>query len=218
MARPRASELDARVEFTGSLRWTLIPVQSNLENVPFQRFGHTVVGHGEYAYLWGGRNEDGACSIVYRFDTSSLTWLRPRTTGETPAAREGHSACVVAAACTCSAASRTMPTGVAGRARARPGHHALAIPSHQGQCAEWRSFHSAVAIGRRMYVWGGRRSPTDTHEEVAYCDRLAYLDTTNGAWVHPVPRAPASGTVQPRRLPVSSKGNIVERYRGPATP
>ncbi|KAH6926485.1 hypothetical protein HPB50_018826 [Hyalomma asiaticum] len=179
--------MDVHILNTGSLRWTLIPVQSNLESVPFQRHGHTVVGYGEYAYLWGGRNEDGACNIVYRFDTASLTWLRPRTTGETPAAREGHSACVVGS-------RMYVFGGIEDEAdRLSQDVHVLDLNTMHwrllatmGNVPEWRSLHSAVAIGRRMYVWGGRRSSADTQEEAAYCDRLAYLDTTNGAWVHPL--------------------------------
>ncbi|XP_075555192.1 kelch domain-containing protein 3-like isoform X2 [Dermacentor variabilis] len=202
MRRP----MDVHVLNTGSLRWTLIPVQSNLENVPFQRYGHTVVAYGEHAYLWGGRNEDGACSILYRFDTASLTWLRPRTTGETPGAREGHSSCVLG--------SRMYVFG--GREdeadRISQDVHVLDLDTMhwrflatRGNAPEWRSFHSAVAIGRRMYVWGGRRGSADTQEEVAYCDRLAYLDTTNGAWVHPVTK----GT-----MPLGRCGHAAFVYKG----
>ncbi|KAH8028624.1 hypothetical protein HPB51_017842 [Rhipicephalus microplus] len=64
-------------------------------DVPFQRYGHTVMGYGDYAYLWGGRNDDGACNTLYRFDTNTLTWSRPKVCGHVPGARDGHSACVM---------------------------------------------------------------------------------------------------------------------------
>ena len=37
--------------------------------VPYQRYGHTVVAHGGKAYLWGGRNdENGASAALHCFD------------------------------------------------------------------------------------------------------------------------------------------------------
>ncbi|XP_077523931.1 kelch domain-containing protein 3-like [Amblyomma americanum] len=189
MRRP----MDVHVLNTASLRWTQIPVQRNLESVPFQRSGHTVVAYGEYAYLWGGRNEDGACNILYRFDTASVTWLRPRTLGETPAAREGHSACVVG--------SRMYVFGGVEEDDVRLSQdvHVLDLDTMKwhllvtrGASPEWRSFHSAVAIGHCIYVWGGRRgsdaAPAHLPDDFAYSDRLAYLDTAKGVWVHPVTR------------------------------
>ena len=40
---------------------------------PYQRYGHTAVAHDDCAYIWGGRNDkDGACNVLYRFDTGAL--------------------------------------------------------------------------------------------------------------------------------------------------
>lgn len=53
-----------------SLRWTLIPPAKEEECVPYQRYGHTCVGYHNSAYIWGGRNDkDGACNILYAFDS-----------------------------------------------------------------------------------------------------------------------------------------------------
>ncbi|XP_077535868.1 kelch domain-containing protein 3-like [Haemaphysalis longicornis] len=190
--------IDVHVLNTGTLRWTLIPCQSNLECVPFQRYGHSVVACGDYAYLWGGRNEDGACNILYRFDTVSMTWSRPRTTGEVPSAREGHSATVVG--------SRMYVFGgfeEEDADRTSQDVHVLDLDSlhwrrlaTRGAPPHWRGLHSSVAIGARVYVWGGRRrSDEGTARDEVYPDRLAYLDTTSALWVHPVTR----GNPPPRR-------------------
>ena len=56
-----------------SLRWTLIPPSDDEGNIPYQRYGHTCVGYHNSAYIWGGRNDkDGACNILYAFDSGKI--------------------------------------------------------------------------------------------------------------------------------------------------
>lgn len=180
--------IDVHVLNAVSLRWTLVPCQSNLEDVPFQRYGHTVVAYGDYAYLWGGRNDDGACNILYRFDTNTMTWSRPAVTGAIPGARDGHSACVME--------NRMYVFGGYEEQADRFSQdvHMLDFDTMQWQYVytrglppQWRDFHSATALGTRMYIWGGRgdsQGPYHSQREV-YCNRIAYLDTTTSTWVHP---------------------------------
>uniref|UniRef100_A0A131Y4P2 Kelch domain-containing protein 3 n=1 Tax=Ixodes ricinus TaxID=34613 RepID=A0A131Y4P2_IXORI len=180
--------IDVHVLNTVSLRWTLVPCQPNLEDVPFQRYGHTVVAYGDHAYLWGGRNDDGACNILYCFDTNTLTWSRPRVHGHIPGARDGHSACTM---------GRQMYVfgGYEEQAdRFSQDVHVLDLDTMHWQYAptwgvppQWRDFHSATAIGSRMYVWGGRgdsQGPYHSQSEV-YCNRMAFLDTPSSCWVQP---------------------------------
>ncbi|XP_064484621.1 kelch domain-containing protein 3-like isoform X2 [Ornithodoros turicata] len=180
--------IDVHVLSTVSLRWALIPCQSNLEDVPFQRYGHTVVAYGDYAYLWGGRNDDGACNILYRFDTSTSLWSRPKVTGSIPGARDGHSACVMGN-------HMYVFGGYEEQAdRFSQEVHVLDFETMHWQYVytrglppQWRDFHSATALGHRMYVWGGRgdsQGPFHSQREV-YCNRIAYLDTPTSTWVHP---------------------------------
>ncbi|XP_077523483.1 kelch domain-containing protein 3-like [Amblyomma americanum] len=169
-----------------SLRWSKIPVQGDLDSVPFHRHGHTVVAYRDYVYLWGGRDDNGACNIVYRFDTASLTWLRPNTTGQTPRARKGHSACVVGS---------DMYVFGGFEDRLFRDVHVLGLDTMHwrplvttGASPEWRGFHSAVVIGSRIYVWGGRcalDSGTALLATEDYSNRLVYLDTASDVWVRP---------------------------------
>ncbi|KAK8778473.1 hypothetical protein V5799_020186 [Amblyomma americanum] len=181
--------IDVHVFNTVSLRWAPVTTQSHPDEVPFQRYGHTVVAYGDCAYLWGGRNdEDGACNVIYRFDTDTMTWTRPNVSGHIPGPRDGHSACVVG--------QRMYVFG---------GYDELVdqftqdvyfvdletmewqyVPT-KGQPPQWRDFHSAWAIGHRMYVWGGRgdiQGPYHSQNEM-YFNRMAFLDTTSARWVHP---------------------------------
>ena len=66
-----------------------------IDNWPYQRYGHTVSAHGKYIYLFGGRNDNFPCNTLFVFDTQSYKWSRPSVTGDIPAARDGHSSCVI---------------------------------------------------------------------------------------------------------------------------
>ena len=68
-----------------SYRWSVLPLPEPAEGVdraqysltPYQRYGHTAVAHDECAYIWGGRNDkDGACDILYCFDTGEDMYLQ----------------------------------------------------------------------------------------------------------------------------------------------
>ena len=91
-------------------RWVEVPKpksfddleeEGSLENIddiynwPYQRYGHTVSVYGRKIYLFGGRNDNYPCNILYVFDTQTYKWSRPTVTGDIPAARDGHSSCVI---------------------------------------------------------------------------------------------------------------------------
>ena len=83
---------------TRTLEWTnLTKVYTWSESeydVPFNRYGHTVVADGHKIYLWGGRDDDAVCNILYEFNTYTNTWSRPKVKGDIPLARDGHSATI----------------------------------------------------------------------------------------------------------------------------
>lgn len=62
---------------------------------PYQRYGHTAVVHNDQILVWGGRNDEAACNILFCFDTKHHSWSRPRVYGKIPGARDGHSACII---------------------------------------------------------------------------------------------------------------------------
>ena len=51
--------------------------------------------YNELVYVWGGRNDDAACNVLFCFDTTTHLWSRPKVSGDIPGARDGHSACVI---------------------------------------------------------------------------------------------------------------------------
>jgi len=56
-----------------------------------------------------------------------------------------------------------------------------------GTCPQWRDFHTATAIGSKMYIFGGRSDHLGqfhSNKEV-YHDQLKYLDLTDGTWYQP---------------------------------
>lgn len=47
--------------------------EDGFKNVPYQRYGHTVVAYNDQAYLWGGRNDEfGASSRLFEYSPSML--------------------------------------------------------------------------------------------------------------------------------------------------
>ncbi|KAK8765454.1 hypothetical protein V5799_031936 [Amblyomma americanum] len=150
-----------------SLRWILLQTESNPGDVPFKSYGHTAVVCGGCVYLWGGR-DNGPCNTLYCFDTYAKVWTRPKVCSEVPWPRDGNSACVI---------GKRMFVLVASKQTVSPKTcSALDLESFQwqqlrtmGESPLWRCFHSASAIGDRMYVWEGRsdaQGPLHTHDEV----------------------------------------------------
>ena len=62
---------------------------------PYQRYGHTVVSKGNTCYLFGGRNDEAACNLLFTFCAKSYRWRRPVVQGDIPGERDGHSAAIV---------------------------------------------------------------------------------------------------------------------------
>jgi hypothetical protein len=80
---------------TNTLEWSLVPyTYDSMDDIPSNRFGHTVIADGYMIYLWGGRNYDNACNVLFAFNSLTLKWSRPKVSGVTPDARYHHSATV----------------------------------------------------------------------------------------------------------------------------
>ena len=90
--------IDVFVLNTNTLRWTELAKPEDaaqLECWPFQRTNHTVVATKDMCYLFGGRNDEAACNLLYTFCTNTYRWSRPSVKGDIPAPRDGHSAVII---------------------------------------------------------------------------------------------------------------------------
>nr|CAD7588620.1 unnamed protein product [Timema genevievae] len=240
--------IDVHILNTVTFRWTSLPVPRLLSaeglDMPFQRYGHTVVALDNLIYLWGGRNDELACNVLYCLDTVTLKWSIPQVYGKVPGARDGHSACIIdhfmyifggfvenidrfsqdvymldLLTFHWSYVSTQVRAGFADfpyliistqkhskiqsislisvnlallprecRAEAITCWDLTVLVIHQGAPPPYRDFHSATAVGRRMYVFGGRgdlNGPLHSQEEV-YCNNIMYLDTATNRWHRPV--------------------------------
>ena len=90
--------IDVFVLDTNTFRWTEVAKPEDprlLAYWPYQRYGHTVVARGETCYLFGGRNDEAACNLLFTFCTNTYRWSRPRVEGDIPGERDGHSATII---------------------------------------------------------------------------------------------------------------------------
>lgn len=189
--------MDVHVFSTVLYRWKSLPVpkstDSQYKQCPYQRYGHTAVCYGECAFIWGGRNDkDGACNILFCFDTYSCTWSIPDVCDPLPGARDGHSACVVG-----------NKMFIFGGYEEQVDKFSNEIYSFDftamtwsfvktyGTPPRWRDFHSASVIGDLMYVFGGRSDRgghIHTNNEI-YCNKIKVFNTRTSEWFSP----PTSG-------------------------
>lgn len=185
--------MDVHVLDVVSLRWKRLPIPApddvQYQCIPYQRYGHTAVAVGDCAYIWGGRNDkDGACNILYCFDSNALAWSCPPVNGCKPGARDGHSACVIN--------NKMYIFGGYEEEIDRFSNQVQALDFAsftwcniitKGVPAIWRDFHSATAIGNIMYVFGGRSDVSGemfSNREI-YCNKIQMFDTVTNTWTQP---------------------------------
>lgn len=58
----------------------------NLDQI---RYGHSAVAYKQKVYMWGGRNDESCCNILFCFDTTTHQWSKPEVNGQIPAVRDG---------------------------------------------------------------------------------------------------------------------------------
>ncbi|KAK3863462.1 hypothetical protein Pcinc_030769 [Petrolisthes cinctipes] len=178
--------MDVHVLNTVTYRWKAIETQQSRNVVPFQRYGHTAVAFGHLVYVWGGRNDNTACNILYCFDTNTHRWSVPKVDGSIPEARDGHSACVIND-------RMYIFSGYLEYMEAYTQDvHTLNLRTMSwsyvrttGQHPVYRDFHTATGVDGVMYVWGGREVASGTYDTQAneeYGSDLHALDTTTNRW------------------------------------
>lgn len=153
-----------------------------------KRYGHTAVVYQQNVYLWGGRNDDASCNVLYCFDTKTLSWSRPDVSGTLPGARDGHSASVI---------DNFMY--IFGGFQEDIDQFSCDVHCLNFETMEWkyiqtfgtppsfRDFHSSIIINNRLYIFGGRgdkHSPYHSQEEI-YCPEIVYLDLKTKVWHRP---------------------------------
>ncbi|XP_027055709.1 kelch domain-containing protein 3 isoform X1 [Pocillopora verrucosa] len=180
--------IDVHVFDTVQCRWMKPPpVSCECKGcVPYMRYGHSASAMGDLVYIFGGRNDThGACNILYCFDTRSLTWSKPKVNGKPPAARDGHSACVIE--------SRIYIFGgyeEEGECFSNSIEYldTQTLTWHQprvtGEPAKWRDFHSATAVGTNMYIFGGRGDRLGQYHsgQEVYSSSVRVFDTVKNCW------------------------------------
>ncbi|KAL4237313.1 kelch domain-containing protein 3 [Mactra antiquata] len=184
--------IDVHVLDIVSLRWKLIPQTQGYElygDTPYQRYGHSAVAYGDSAFIWGGRNDtDGACNILYNYDTTNKKWSNVKSKGPRPGARDGHSACVI-----------NDKMYIFGGYEERIDRFSDDIYCFDfntkswsyvrcsGTPARWRDFHTAIGIDNIMYIFGGRSDAGGnmfTNNEM-YCNKIQAFDTLSKTWFTP---------------------------------
>lgn len=184
--------IDVHILNTQNLRWYQVPQRKNeyglplqYPEVPFQRYGHTSVAYKNRVYMWGGRNDETGCNILFCFDTQTFQWTRPKVTGDVPGVRDGHSACII---------GHFMY--IFGGFEEEINQFSCDVHKLNLKTMEWkyvqttgsppsyRDFHTATISMNRMYIFGGRgdtHSPYHSQEEI-YCSQIVYLDLETCEW------------------------------------
>ncbi|KAK6181602.1 hypothetical protein SNE40_009424 [Patella caerulea] len=182
--------MDVHILDTLSLRWRLLPAPDSYDkkngDIPYQRYGHTAVSLDDCAYIWGGRNDkDGACNILYCFNGVLLEWSKPEVHGCIPGARDGHSAC--------RNENKMFIFGGFEEEIDRFSNEVYVLDFNTmtwsyvktyGTPARWRDFHTAVNVGCKMYIFGGRSDEGGdifTNHEI-YSNKVHMLDTSTSTW------------------------------------
>lgn len=208
----RRRPMDIHVLNTCNFRWIALPVPKQNDPksscVPYQRYGHTAVAYGSNIFVWGGRNDEAACNVLFCFDTKTLQWSRPQVTGIIPAARDGHSACII---------NHCMYVfGGFEEEMDRFSQDVHALDFHtmrwsyiitQGEPPSYRDFHTATPLANRMYIFGGRGDlygPYHSQEEI-YSRDIMYLDTHTGMWHKPITHGD---------IPVGRRSHSAFAYKG----
>lgn len=188
--------IDVFVLNTNTFRWAEVNKpreESELKKWPYQRYGHTVVALGSTCYLFGGRNDDTACNLLFTFCTKTHTWARPQVSGDIPGERDGHSAAIIG--------QHMYVFGGYEETFERYGQDVYRLDltnftwklmKCHGDPPVHRDFHTATSVGPMMVIFGGRSSDQSPYQMELdyYSNKVAYYNTLTSTWSTPDIRAP----------------------------
>ncbi|GBM95091.1 Kelch domain-containing protein 3 [Araneus ventricosus] len=177
--------IDVHCFDTNTLKWTKIHYEETMD-CPQGCYGHSVVAYQHLIYLWGGQNVHGASNTLYCFNTKTLSWTRPVTSGRFPKPTDGHSACVIGDHMYTFGGFEEENDSYSQKV------YSLDLITFRWQEVQTfgflpckRDFHTASVIGSCMYIFGGRSSEDEDEPEFYPCD-IIYLDTNTMKWTTPV--------------------------------
>jgi N-acetylneuraminic acid mutarotase len=81
---------DLHILDTGIMRWTCIQAQGS---PPYPRHSHATAVVSTRLFVFGGAIDDAgvACNDLHMFDSTTSTWSQPKSKGDPPPPRYGHS-------------------------------------------------------------------------------------------------------------------------------
>ncbi|GFU60575.1 kelch domain-containing protein 3 [Nephila pilipes] len=166
------------------LKWYKIEYQKTSES-PKACYGHSVVAYNNLIYLWGGQNVNGACSpTLYCFNTKTLSWSNPVTSGHPPKPTDGHSGCVIGDYMYIFGGFEEESKSYSNKVfRISLITFKWESVVTSGFPPSKRDFHSVSVIGNCMYIFGGRGE--DDTDNDTYPSEIMYLDTNSMKWSTP---------------------------------
>mmetsp|Transcript_31897 Transcript_31897/g.54943 ORF Transcript_31897/g.54943 Transcript_31897/m.54943 type:complete len:677 (-) Transcript_31897:153-2183(-) len=145
---------------------------------PDRRAGHSVITYGDTLVMFGGCYLDTTCyKDLYIFKPSAKSWVKKETYGDSPAAREGHSATLVG--------SKMYVIGGSSTEKLYDDAYALDLETFKWARVEaegtnlGRAYHAAALGGSGLIlVFGG-------YTKDGLSDELITLDIQKLHWGHP---------------------------------
>ncbi|CAD5222807.1 unnamed protein product [Bursaphelenchus okinawaensis] len=184
-------------------------VVNTFKELPFMRYGHTVVCYNGKGYIWGGRNDEhGASQRLYEYDPEENNFHPVDSVNEAPPARDGHTAVV-----------HGHEMIIFGGFEEDNQRFSQECYSYNFLSREWkllktkntppqyRDFHAACVMDNKMYVFGGRCDERGQYHSNAdyYDDVLRYLDLETLEWIQPEVKG---------ELPMGRRSNAMWTHNG----
>ncbi|GFY63230.1 kelch domain-containing protein 3 [Trichonephila inaurata madagascariensis] len=189
---------------TISLKWSKINYEITPES-PKACYGHSVVAYRHLIYLWGGQNITTSSNNLYCFNTKTLSWSMPETSGQPPKNTDGHSACVIDDYMYIFGGFEDDIKNFSNKT------FRISLTSFEWQTIHTtgcppskRDFHTASVIDNCMYIFGGRGLGEESDVE-CYPNEIMYLDTNSMKWS--IPRKDA-------RAPCGRRSHTAVVYKG----
>jgi len=169
--------------------WTNVPKTNQKGTIPPSRTNHAAAAVGKNMYIFGGNNNNEAGQYqvlddLTMLNTHTMTWSRPKTTGEAPCARSGH---------TLTAIGKKLYLFGGGVWNEREGWvhkfndlYILDTETFHWTKAECKgtidssTFPITFSIGRFLFVFGGGSKPSH-----CVTNSLYVLDTATLTWSSP---------------------------------
>lgn len=85
------------VNFTQKIKDFQSNIQNKSKNIdtPYKRWGHSSLEYNNSLIIFGGRHSTRSLVNIYSFDLENFFWYKLDPLGQTPSARDSHSAIIV---------------------------------------------------------------------------------------------------------------------------